>query len=412
MFGKYLQVLRQPGGARFTAAGALARMQMSMAGIGAVMLISAERGSYAIAGAASAAYSISGAVAGPQISRFIDALGQRRIAPLQLSVHVPAIASLIAVALFTELTWPLFVLAGIAGATQPYIGPMVRARWSAMLSGTPSLRVAFAWESLVDEMVFILGPPLATVLALELFPSAALLVATLFLVVGTTLLLLQVGTEPKPSGRAHATGGRPAIMLPGVAAIAGIFVLIGGIFGAMEVTTVAFTKEVGSPGSAGLVLAIYSAGSLVGGLIFGAATLRASYVRQYVTAVLALAVVTLPLPFLGSVWALSIGALLAGVAVAPVLISGMALVERIVPSRRLTESMSWAGSGLSVGLAISMPAAGAIIDEVGASPAYCVMSGSAAGAAAIALLVLPTLRRAQATAVEEPATPVPASAGS
>ncbi len=107
-----------------------------------------------------------------------------------------------------------------------------------------------------------------------------------------------------------------------------------------------------------------------------------------------LGVVTLPIPFLGSVWALGAGALVAGVAVAPVLISGMALVERIVPAARLTESMSWASSGLSVGLAISLPLAGIIVDHRGASTAYLLQAGSALGVALAAILLLPTLRRA------------------
>ena len=398
MFGPYLQVLRRPGAARFSAAGLVARMQMSMSGVGAVLFVSAERGSYAVAGIASAVFSIAAAVIGPQVSRMIDAHGQRKVVPLQLAVHIPAIAAIIVVGITTTLNWPIYLLAGIAGAAAPNIGPLVRARWSNQLTGSPMLRTAFAWESLIDEVVFILGPPLATVVALQLFPSAALVLASIFLVVGTTLLLMQTRTEPPASGTSRAKSGRAAILLPGIAGIAGIFVLLGGVFGTFEVTTVAFAKEQGEAGMAGLLLALYSFGSLTGGLVFGVLNLRASLVRQYVTAACVLGVVTLPIPFLGSVWALGAGALVAGVAVAPVLISGMALVERIVPAARLTESMSWASSGLSVGLAVSMPLAGIIVDHSGASNAYLLQSASALGVAVAALLLLPTLRRAQSHA--------------
>ena len=168
------------------------------------------------------------------------------------------------------------------------------------------LRTAFAWESLVDEAVFILGPPLATVVALQVSPSAALILATVLLIVGTLLLLTQRSTEPRPSGRHTGTKGRPAILLPGVGGIAAIFVLLGGIFGSFEVTTVAFTRQAGVPGAAGLLLALYAVGSLTAGLIFGALAIRASLVRQFMFAVAALAVVTLPLPFLGrSGWSAS-----------------------------------------------------------------------------------------------------------
>ena len=394
MFGSYAQILRRPGAIRFSAAGFLARMQMSMAGLGSVLLLSAERGSFALAGTVSAIYALSAAVIGPQISRLIDSFGQRRVVPIQLAIHVPAIGAMIIIAVTTTLDWPIFVLALVAGAAQPTMGPLVRARWSAQLHGTSLLRTAFAWESLVDEAVFIVGPPLATIVALQVAPSAALILATAMLVVGTLLLITQRSTEPQSSGRHSATKGRPAILLPGVGGIALIFVMLGGIFGSFEVTTVAFTKQAGVPGAAGLLLALYAVGSLTAGLIFGALAIRASLVRQFMIAAAALALVTAPLPFLDTVWLVAIGLFVAGVACSPVLISGMALIERIVPSARLTESMTWASSGLAVGIATATPLAGVIIDRFGAGPAYFVTSGCAIGAFLVAAAVFPSLRKA------------------
>lgn len=399
MFGSYAQVLRRPGALRFTAAGFLARMQMSMMGLGAVMLLSAERGSYAVAGAVAAIYAVSNAIIGPQVSRLIDSFGQFKVVPIQLAIHVPAVVGMIAITLWTPLTWPIYVLALVAGASQPIMGPLVRARWSAQLHGSPLLRTAFAWESLIDEAVFILGPPLATIVALQINPSAGLLLATAMLLVGTVLLLSQRRTEPTPSGRHSATKGRPAILLPGVAAIAAVFVMMGALFGSFEVTTVAFAKASGVPEAAGVVLALYAVGSLLAGLVFGALTLRASLLRQFVLATATLAVVTAPLPFLPQVWQIAVGLFVAGLACSPVLISGMAFVERVVPGARLTESMAWVTSGVAVGIAVASPLAGVIIDRFGAHTAYWVTSGAAILAIVVALAFLPSLRRAQAGAV-------------
>jgi predicted MFS family arabinose efflux permease len=400
MFGPYIQVLRRPGAARFSAAGMLARMQMSMAGLGAVMLLSAERGSFAVAGTVSSIYALSAAAISPQISRLIDIRGQRRVVPKQLLLHVPAITAMIIFAVYTPMTWPIFALAFLAGASQPIIGPLVRTRWSAMLSGDPALRTAFAWESLIDEAVFIIGPPLATVIALQLFPAAALSLATVLLIIGTLLLLTQRSTEPPPSGRSRGQGGRPAILLPGVAGITAIFALMGGIFGSFEVTTVAFAKEAGHSGVAGLLLALYAFGSLLAGLVFGVANIKSSLLKQFGVSISVLAVVTLPMSFLPNVWFVGGGLMLAGVACSPALISGMSLVERIVPAHRLTETMSWTGSGMAVGIAMATPLAGLVIDARGASHAYWVTSGCAIGAFLVALLVLRSLRRSIAGATE------------
>ncbi len=398
MFSTYLKVLKTPGAARFSAAGFLGRFQMSMIGLGAVLLLAHERGSYAIAGAVSAIYALSMAVISPPVSRLIDGMGQRRVVRVQLAVHVPFVIALIVLAMSSAPNWLLFLLAFVSGAAQPNIGPLVRARWSKLLTGTGSLRTAFAWESLLDEVIFIVGPPLATVLALSLFPSAAMVVATGVLLLGTVLFLAQRGSEPVPSVSTTRERRRPAIALPGVAAVTLVYVLIGSIFGSWEVTTVAFAKQHGHPGVAGLLLAVYSLGSLCGGLVFGAAKIRASILRQFVVMLAVMGIVTFPLPLLGSVWLLAIGALVAGIAVAPVLISGMALIERMVPMSRLTESMAWPSAGIAVGLAVASPLAGLIVDTHPASMAYWITAGCALAAAVTGVAMLGPLRRANAAA--------------
>lgn len=408
MLGPYLQVLRRPGAARFSAAAALARMQMSMTSVGAVLLLSAVRDSYGLAGLVSAIYTITSAVIGPQISRYIDAHGQRKIVPRQLTVHVLAVSGMIAIGVYTPLNWPIYLLAVLAGACQPSIGSLVRARWSSMMRGSPQLRTAFAWESLIDEAVFIIGPPLATVLALQLFPGAALMAAMLLLVIGSFFLLRQTASEPKPSGTAISAAGRPAILLAGVAGIFVVMIMLGGVFGSLEVTTLATAKAAGHAGVAGWMLAGYSLGSLSSGLVFGALNVKASLLRQFVGAIAVLAVISMPLVFLRPLWLLSIGLFIAGLAAAPALISGMALMERIVPGNRLTESMSWASSGMNLGLATSMPLAGVIADHHPPHLGYLVLSVCAIGALAVAMLVLRVLGRAQdAAALGDPALDQP-----
>lgn len=410
MFGQYLRILRFPGALLFSLTGLFARLQLSMASMGATLLIVAERDSYALAAQITALYAISGAVISPLVSRRIDQYGQHRVVPLQLAVHVPAILGLILVATLDGLTPLLFVLAFLAGASQLSVGSLVRARWSKIYTGTPQLRTAFAMESLIDEIVFIAGPTLATVLALQVFPSAALLFATGALTIGCTVLVLQRGTQPLPSGRpASATGGN-ALRLPGVAAVTGIFMLLGGVFGSFELTTIGFAQEQGVAGWTGVLLASYSVGSLIAGFAFGARTFRTLLPGQLLAASTLLAVVSAPLALMGTPWLLGTAAFVAGFAVAPVLISGMSLIEHIVPGRRLTESMTWVSGGLSVGLAGGLLLSGWIVDSMSASTAYLVTSGCGIGVFVVAVLVRVPLRRAYEAASVRASALTPARA--
>lgn len=401
VFGKYLTVLKTPGAARFSAAGFIGRAQMAMIGLGAVLLLQAERGSYAVAGAVSAIYALSMAAISPQASRLIDMYGQRVVLRIQLALHVPAMVGLILLAMSDVPNWVLYALAFFTGGVQPNLGALVRARWAVKLTGTGSLRTAFAWESLLDEVIFVAGPPLATFLVIAIFPSAAMILATVVLTVGTWWFTTLKDSEPKPTGRAaKGTRRRPAIALPGVAAVALVYVFVGSIFGSFEVTTVAFADQHGHKGIAGILLACNSLGSLIGGLIFGALNLRASLLRQFLFMLGVLGIVMLPIPLLDSIPLLAIGATVAGVAIAPVLISGMSLIERIVPASRLTESMSWPSAGLAVGLAIASPIAGVIVDGNPASLAYWISAGCAMAAAVTGFAQLGPLRRANKAAAD------------
>ena len=81
----------------------------------------------------------------------------------------------------------------------PSIGSMVRTRWSSLVDGDPRrLHTAFALESVNDELIFVIGPALVTVLATQLTPASGIATASLLCVVGTLLFAAQRKTEPAP----------------------------------------------------------------------------------------------------------------------------------------------------------------------------------------------------------------------
>ena len=75
----YAEIFAIPRAWRFSVAGIIGRMPMSMYGLGTVLLISAGTGRYGLAGSVSAAGSLGGAVCAPQLGRLVDRLGQHRV---------------------------------------------------------------------------------------------------------------------------------------------------------------------------------------------------------------------------------------------------------------------------------------------------------------------------------------------
>src|SRR5580693_7432168 len=175
----YAEVLRIPGAWRFSAVAVFVKKQMSMFGLGTVLLISAGTGKYGVAGIVSAAGSLGYAFSSPRIARLVDARGQRRVLLPLATIFASATAMLLAAVQFRVPTWAFLVPGAVAGATMPSLGALVRARWSVLLAGSPRLHAAFSFESVADEVCFVVGPAAVTLLATEVLPASGVGVAAL-----------------------------------------------------------------------------------------------------------------------------------------------------------------------------------------------------------------------------------------
>jgi MFS family permease len=379
----YRSVLALPGALAFSAAGFVARLPIAMMGLGIVLLLSAVSGSYALAGAVAGTFSLLAALIGPQLARLVDRLGQARVLVPLIAVHACAMVALMVAAVSDAPRWVLFGCAALAGGSMPNIGSLVRARWSHLVGGTGGLHTAYSFEAVIDEMIFILGPVLVTVLATQVHRLAGLSAVVVVTVVGGLWLAAQRGTEPPPS-RATGRAGGSAIRVPGVVVITAVFGALGSLFGSFEVTVVGFTSAEGQRGAAGLVLATYALGSLIAGVGYGAVRWRARLDRRFLVGVTAMGLSLLPLPFVGGVAPLVGLAFVAGFAISPTLIAAMSLVESLVPASRLTEGLAWTITGIGLGLTVGSAVSGWAIDAMGAERAFWVTTLSALAAVGLA----------------------------
>ncbi|MFD8033045.1 MFS transporter [Streptomyces sp. NPDC059717] len=380
----YRALFAAPGSKGFSAAGFLGRMPLSMMGIGVVTMISQLTGRYGLAGALSATLALSAAAIGPQISRLVDRHGQRRVLRPATLVALLAAAGLLLAAHFTWPDWTLFVCAAGIGAV-PSLGAMIRARWAALYGGTPQLHTAYSFESVVDEVCFIFGPIISIGLSTSWFPEAGPLLAACFLAAGVFWLTAQRSTEPATHPGERNTGGT-ALRSPGLQVLVATFTATGAIFGAVDVVTVAFADERGHKAAASVVLALYAAGSCAAGLVFGLLRFTGAPERRWLLGICAMAVSMIPLQLVGNLPSLAVALFVAGLSIAPTMITTMALIERHVPRAHLTEGMTWVSTGLAVGVAIGSSVAGKVIDAAGAEAGYEVPALSGAVAVAVGFL--------------------------
>ncbi|MFI8242369.1 MFS transporter [Streptomyces sp. NPDC085866] len=387
----YRALFAEPGTKSFSAAGLVGRMPLSMMGIGVVTMVSQLTGRYGLAGALSATIALSAATVGPQISRLVDRHGQRRVLRPATLVALLAAAGLLLTAHLGWPDWMLFVCAAGIG-TVPSLGAMIRARWAALYRGTPKLHTAYSFESVVDEVCFIFGPIISIGLSTAWFPEAGPLLAACFLAVGVFWLTAQRATEPEPHPRERHDGGS-ALRSAGLQVLVATFVATGTIFGAVDVVTVAFADEHGHKAAASVVLALYAAGSCVAGAVFGLLRFSGAPERRWLLGVGAMAVSMIPLLLVGNLSLLAVALFVAGLSIAPTMITTMSLIEEHVPRAKLTEGMTWVSTGLAVGVALGSSVAGWVIDAAGARAGYGVPVVSGAVAVAVGFLGYRRLRR-------------------
>ncbi|QEV18357.1 MFS transporter [Streptomyces alboniger] len=405
----YTRLFAIPGATAFTLGNLIARLPMGMFSVSAVIMISGARGSYALAGAVTATGLAATAVVAPWTARLVDRHGQARVAVPATAIAALGSLSLLLCVRYGAPDWTLFA-SYAATATTPNTGGMSRARWAYLLKGdAPAVHTANSFEQAADELCFMLGPVLAAFLCGALFPQAGTLIGVVLLLTGVLVFAAQRATEPPPQGRTHSSeGARSPLRARGMPALLVGFLATGAVFGSLEVVTIAYADERGHKAAAGVILALQAAGSCAAGLVYGAVKPRGPLVRRHLLCGAAMAaLMTLPLlavTLTGSLTALSGALLVAGMATAPTMVTGMTLVQHRTPEGRLNEGMTLAVTGLLGGIACGAAGGGWAVERLAPAAGYWVP----VAAACLALL----LSSAQACATSTPrrrTAPPPAS---
>ncbi|KAF2779515.1 MFS transporter [Streptomyces sp. OM5714] len=395
----YGQLLRTRGAWTFLLPGFAARQPFAMLTLSIVLLVQHTTGSYGVAGAVAAVTGVAMALFAPYSGRLADRYGQRAVLLPGVLVHAASGLTLTVLALADAPLWALFLAAVPTGASVPQVGPMVRARWAVRLKDTPLMSTAAAFESVTDELTFVLGPLVATALCTAVDPAAGLVTEAALTLVGGLLFAAQKSTQPLVGGAAGVDGGHArvehvsALRVPGVRVLIVVFLGIGSVFGGMQVSLAAFTESIGEPGLNGVLYGVFAAGNMISGLACGAIAWKVAPQRRLLVGYTALAVTASGLWAAHSVLVLAGLGLLVGMCIAPAIVTGYTLVEDLVPAGARTEAFTWLTGAVALGQAAAVTVSGQLEDRVRDGAGFLVPMGGTV----LALAVLVTLRSRLAT---------------
>ena len=392
----YLDLLRHPRMAALLTAALVARLPIGINGLAIVLFLRAESGSFSLAGAAAGGLALGTGIGAPLMGRLVDRHGTKVLFPLAVG-NAAGLLALVALGRSGAEAAPLVLTAIATGALFPPNPSVLRGRFPALLRDEPRLLTsAYALDSVMLELMFVLAPLLTAVLVALFDPAAALLWSAGTVVAGT-LLFTAVLPDAEERGHRREGGLLGPLRAPGIQTLVVTMLPVGFAIGALEVTLPAFSEEHGAREMAGVLLAVWAIGSAAGGFIYGARPRRAPLAALHLRLTFLLPLAFVPVLASTSIPLMAVLLLPAGVLIAPIIATRNELAGAAAPAGMETEALTWPLTALLSGLSLGAAVAGALID---ASDWHGAVLAAIAGAAVGALIAASRRRTLLAAAAQ------------
>jgi MFS family permease len=396
--GSYGSILRVPRLGALLLTGIVARLSMGIDSLAVVLFLQSERGSFGIAGVVAGAIALGSSAAAPLTSRLVDRLGPLVLVVLGLLHAVGLIGIVLAGP--TAPGAALVPLALLTGVAFPPASSVLYAQYPKLLADRPELlRSAYALDSVATELIFISGPILTAVLVALVAPGAALVLSAACVSIGTAAFVAVLPAAQAGGELTRAPAGLlGALRSPGVRTLAVVMVPVGFAFGTLEVSVPAFATAEGAPELAGVLLAIWAAGSAAGGLVYGSRPRHSTVHEAHLRVALLLPLGMLPVVLAVSPLTMALLIIPAGIFIAPLLATRNELVGTVAPAGSQTEAYAWPLTAIVAGISLGAAVAGIVVDASGWRSAIAMAAVAAAVGGAVSFARRGTLRPAAVTA--------------
>lgn len=356
----------------------IARLMYGVLPLSLLLLLSQARHSYADAGAALAAYGLTAGLLGPARARLCDRRGAHRVVPgLGLGL-------LLAIAAMTQVSRaPLMVVVGlalVAGSMAAPVGPLMRVAWRQTCGHDADMvRRAYSLDAVGEEVLYIGGPLLAAVSVAWLGTTATAIASAIVFVVAAwgigaavrTVDLAGVGPNAEKTSRSLALW-RNQRFLVGLTPMVGLGFLLGGLDVAAVAAALADST---SAAAAGLPAAALSAGSVVGGLLYGRRSWPGSPSQRATVLACTAAVIAVVVGLTLSAFTLMVALLVGvGVCVAPAIVCSYLGADEAAPPQT-SEGGAWVNAAFNAALALGMATGGILVEAGTPSTAVLVLAG-------------------------------------
>ncbi|MFJ1795276.1 MFS transporter [Kitasatospora griseola] len=358
------------------------RLPTAMAPLALLLAARADHAGTALGALLAALYALCGAAGQPLLGRAVD---RRRLASVALvAAAVAGIAftalSVVGIGRYPILSGALVALAGLA---TPPLEAGLRAMWPRLVAPQDQ-QAAFALDATAQEIVYVVGPALVTVLCQLASPNAALIACGALGLTGTALVASRRPARVLSPARRTAHWLGP-LRSPGLLVLLGAATLLGASLGSFNVYALTAADRHGTGWLAGALPASLSFGSLIGGIVW-ARLAHSAPADQLLRSVSVRFAAPFALFLLTPEPALAVAAaVLPGLFLAPWLATAFQQGDRLAPQGTATEAAAWLVAVIGLGGAVGTALAGQLSASGPGTVAALTLTSAAAAALALAL---------------------------